>query len=56
MKSTEVDESLSATTTTVLFQRKPTCFKNPKDDTDEDPYLWLDQNDPRRCMLDEEIP
>ena len=27
MKSTEVDESLSTTTTTVLFQRKPTCFK-----------------------------
>ena len=23
----EVDESLSTTTTTVLFQRKPTCFK-----------------------------
>ena len=27
MKSTEVDESLSTTTTTVLFQRKPTYFK-----------------------------
>ena len=27
MKSTEVDESLSTTSTTVLFQRKPTYFK-----------------------------
>ena len=27
MKSPAVDESLSTTTTTVLFQRKPTCFK-----------------------------
>ena len=27
MKSTVVDESLSSTTTTVLFQRKPSCFK-----------------------------
>ena len=27
MKSTEVDERLSTTTTTVLFQRKPTSFK-----------------------------
>ena len=27
MKSTEVDESLATTTTTVQFQRKPTCFK-----------------------------
>ena len=27
MKSTEVDESLSTTTTTVLIQRKPTYFK-----------------------------
>ena len=27
MKSTEVDASLSTTTTAVLFQRKPTCFK-----------------------------
>ena len=27
MKSTEVDESLSTTTITVLFQRKPTCFR-----------------------------
>ena len=27
MKSTVVDESLSTATTSVLFQRKPTCFK-----------------------------
>ena len=27
MKSTEVDESLSTTTTTILFQRKPAWFK-----------------------------
>ena len=26
MMSTEVDESLSTTSTTVLFHRKPTCF------------------------------
>ena len=29
MKSTEVDESLSTTSTTVLFQRKSTYFKLP---------------------------
>ena len=29
MKFTEVDESLSTTSTTVLFQRKPTCFRIP---------------------------
>ena len=29
MKSTEVDESLSTTTTSVLFQRKSTSFKTP---------------------------
>ena len=28
MKSTEVDESLSTTTTTVLFQRRSACYKN----------------------------
>ena len=27
MKSTEVDESLSTTTKTVLFQRIPACYK-----------------------------
>ena len=36
MKSTEVDESLSTTTTTVLFQRKPTCFKAKYFDLDKD--------------------
>ena len=33
MKSTEVDERLSTTTTTVLFQRKQNCFKTL-------PYYW----------------
>ena len=28
MNSTVVDDSLSSTTTTVLFQRKPTCFQD----------------------------
>ena len=31
-------------------EKSPIEFKYSKDDTRKDPYPWLDENDPRRCM------
>ena len=36
-------------------EKSPRQSKYSKDTTKEDPYSWLDENDPRRHMTDKEI-
>ena len=45
MGKTNIDET----------EKKPIQSKYSKDDTEKDPYPWLDKNSPRRHMADKEI-